>query len=277
MRVLIRGGGDLASGVAIRLHRAGIRVLITEIPQPLAVRRRVSFSEAVYDGSTQVEEVTAVRITAPEEAARVWRQGALAVFVDPGVDSRQHLRPHVLVDGRMTKEPPDLGMEAAPLVIGLGPGFEAGVNCHAAVETMRGHTLGRVLWEGAPLPDTGVPDAVMGMRAERVLRAPAEGVLRAHAEIGAHLHAGQVVAEVGGQTVHALFDGVLRGLVRPGVRVPAGMKIGDVDPRDDPTYCFLVSDKSLAVGGGVLEAILARPDLRQFLCSHPQDDALSRD
>jgi xanthine dehydrogenase accessory factor len=153
-------------------------------------------------------------------------------------------------------------MEAAPLVIGLGPGFFAGVNCHAVIETHRGHTLGRVIWQGAPEADTGVPESVIDRGAERVLRAPVDGKLEAHAEIGDHLEAGQPVAEVAGQVVLAPFRGVLRGLLYPGLFVKRGTKIGDVDPRDNPRYCKLVSDKSLAIGGGVLEAILSRADLR---------------
>jgi xanthine dehydrogenase accessory factor len=164
----------------------------------------------------------------------------------------------------MTKHLPETGIDSADLVIGLGPGFVAGENCHAVVETNRGHRLGRVIWQGTPQCDTGIPERVVDHGAERVLRAPADGVLQAYAKIGDHLEAGQPVVEVAGQPVLAPFRGVLRGLLHPGLCVRQGLKVGDVDPRDDPLYCSLVSDKSLAIGGGVLEAILSRPELRPY-------------
>jgi xanthine dehydrogenase accessory factor len=268
MIVLIRGGGDLSSGVALRLHRAGLRVVITELAQPLAVRRLVCFGEAVYAGECSVEEVTARRVTDPTDTLRVLQvlsKGHIAVLIDPQGEAIRHLHPHVVVDGRMTKHPAPLIPERVQLIIGLGPGFVAGENCHAVVETNRGHMLGRVIWQGPPEPDTGEPDAVANRRAERVLRAPADGELVAHADICDHLEEGQLVAEVAGQPVHAPFKGVLRGLLHPGVMVARGLKIGDVDPRNDHRFCTLVSDKSLAIGGGVLEAILSRPELRPQL------------
>lgn len=265
MIVLMRGGGDLASGVALRLFRAGIQVVITELPQPLAVRRLVSFGEAVYSGDIKVEEVTAQRAKDFEHAREILSSAQIPVLIDPEAESRCHFDPMVLVDGRMTKRAPDLGIDAAALVIGLGPGFIASENCHAAVETNRGHRLGRVIWRGAPQSDTGIPDSVASHRAERVLRAPADGVLRAQAEICDHLEPGDLIAEIHGEAIKAPFRGVLRGLLHSGLVVQRGSKIGDLDPRDDPSYCTLVSDKSLAVGGGVLEAILSRPDLRPHL------------
>lgn len=268
----LRGGGDLASGVALRLFRVGLRLLIIELPQPLVVRRLVSFAEAVYQGQFSVEGITARRVDDLAGAKGIMERGEIPVLVDPQAEALSELRisapdspPFVLVDGRMTKSSTESRMGAADLVIGLGPGFVAGENCHAAVETNRGHRLGRVIWQGAPQGDTGVPDLVINRGAERVLRAPADGILRAQAQIGDHLEPGQLVAEVAGQPVRAPFRGVLRGLMHPGLSVRQGLKIGDVDPRDDPRYCTLVSDKSLAVGGGVLEAILSRPELRPHL------------
>lgn len=270
--ILLCGGGDLASGVALRLHRAGLRVLITELPQPLAVRRLVSFAEAVYTGETTVEGVTARRAVDLVDALNILQQGIIPVLVDPLTEAlcppqalRRAMSPMVFVDARMTKRPPNLTLDIAPLVIGLGPGFVPGENCHAVVETNRGHRMGCVLWQGLPEPDTGVPGAVGERLAERVLRSPAEGILHTRAEIGDHLEVGQIVAEAAGQPVVAPFRGVLRGLLRPGIPVIPGLKIGDLDPRDDSRICSLVSDKSLAVGGGVLEAILSRPDLRPHL------------
>ena len=267
--VLIRGGGDLASGVALRLHHTGLQVVMTELPQPLVVRRLAAFAEAISQGQTSVEGVVGRRAISLQDASLILAKREIPVLVDPDARVCRDLRPSVMVDGRMTKRPPDVGIDAAPLVIGLGPGFVAGENCHAVIETQRGHTMGRVLWQGSAQPDTGVPENLGGSLTyglpERILRAPADGNLQAYASIGDHLDPGQVVAEVSGQPVLAPLRGVLRGLLQPGFAVWRGLKIGDVDPRDDPSYCTLVSDKSLAVAGGVLEAILAQPGIRQLL------------
>jgi len=265
-RVLIRGGGDLASGVAVRLHRAGFKVLVTELPKPLVVRRLVSFAQAVFAGKTMVEEVQGTLVDSLTEAEKLIDEGQVAVMGDPEAEVLQGFRPLVLVDARMTKRPPEVGRDAAPLVIGLGPGFTAGVDCHAVIETIRGHFMGRVMWQGSALKDTGVPESVMRKEGERVLRSPASGLLIAHAAIGDHLEEGQLIAEVGPEKVLAPFKGTLRGLVHPGLQVEERMKIGDLDPRDDPQYCTLISDKSLAIGGAVLEAVLTKPEIRRCLC-----------
>lgn len=268
---LIRGGGDLASGVALRLHRAGLKVLITELPQPTTIRRFVSFSEAIYQDEFTVEGVIARRVDHLEQALACLVTGAIPVRVDERIKTLEQIRKGyveitpILVDARMRKEPPEFGKGVARLVVGLGPGFVAGVHCHVVVETKRGHRLGRVIWEGSAEVDTGIPEGVAGRAAERVIRAPADGVLEALVEIGAHLEPGEPIARVGVETITAPFSGVLRGLIHPGLEVKKGLKIGDLDPRDDPSYCYLVSDKSLAVGGGVLEAILSIPGLRPLL------------
>ena len=272
---IIRGGGDLASGVALRLHRAGLRVVITELAKPLVVRRSVAFAQAVFESQAAVEGVRARLIGDPAEVEKAWRSGEIPVLIDPAASCRLILKPLILVDGRMTKKPPDLGIDSAPMVIGLGPGFYAGKDCHAVIETQRGHYLGRVIWQGSTEPDTGVPESLgdallpsdsgAGRRTAypaRVLRSPVSGVLIAHASIGDLLEVGQPVAEVGGKMILAPLRGALRGLLYSGLRVEAGMKIADIDPRADPRYCTLVSDKSLAVAGGVLEAILSRPEIR---------------
>jgi len=263
--VLIRGGGDLASGVAVRLHHSGFEVMITELPKPLVVRRTVSFAEAVSDGSKEVEGITAVLINTPGDVKDSVRVGNIPVLIDPDLACMREVRPDVVVDARMRKKEPSEGKELATLVIGLGPGFIAGENCHAVVETNRGHNLGRVIWAGPPQEDTGIPGQVQGFASERVLRAPEDGKLVTGAKIGDEVKNGTVIALVGSQAVLAPFDGILRGLIDPGTQVTKGMKIGDVDPRDDPTIYSLVSDKARAVGGGVLEAILACPDLRSGL------------
>lgn len=269
MVVLIRGGGDLASGVAMRLFHAGLRVVITELAQPLAVRRLVCFSEAVLTGETTVEGIVA-RCADREDSLRIlqiFSTGRIPVLVDPEARSTQTLHPSVIVDGRMTKHPPEPLRHTAKLYIGLGPGFIAGENCHAVIETQRGHLLGRVIWKGEALPDTGIPEAITEQNTQRVLRAPCDGILTVFTKIGDHLESGQLVAEVAGQPVYAPIRGVLRGLLRAGTVVGEGIKIGDVDPRDDPALCSLVSEKALAVGGGVLEAILSRPELRSQIWS----------
>ncbi len=265
MIVLIRGGGDLASGVALRLYRAGLRVVITELPQPLAVRRTVSFSEAINTGEVTVEGVRARRVTDAADSLRVLQilsKGSIPVLIDPEASSALGLHPTVIVDGRMNKRPPEPLRHTARLFIGLGPGFTAPKDCHVVIETRRGHTLGRAVWQGSSIPDTGVPEGLLEHRAERVLRAPADGTLETFTQIGDHVEESQPVAQVAGLMVTAPFPGVVRGLLKPGQTVSAGVKIGDVDPRDDPSLCSLVSDKSLAIGGGVLEAILSRLELR---------------
>jgi len=268
--VLIRGGGDLATGVAIRLLRSGLRVVITEIAQPLAVRRSVSFAEAAYAGEITIEGITARRVSDPTDSLRILTilgKQQVPVLVDPDCASAKALHPAVIVDGRMTKRPPEPIGYSPMLYIGLGPGFEAGVNCQAAIETRRGHTLGRVYWRGGPEPDTGAPEGDPA----RVLRAPCNGTLIAHKQIGEHCEAGDLIAEIQPPTgnhkseIVSPFKGILRGLIHPSVPVTTGVKLGDVDPRDDPRLCQMVSDKALAVGGGVLEAILSQPELRSRL------------
>lgn len=263
--ILLRGGGDLASGVALRLWRCGLKVIITELPQPLAVRRSVAFASAVYEGEMIVEELAARRADSPQQALTLLEQGILPVLVDPQMDSLPALKPLVLVDARMEKQPPGLGMDAASLVVGLGPGFTAKVNCHAVIETRRGPNLGRVIWLGSAEADTASPEPVQQRGSERVLRAPADGILQAHATIGDLLQPGDAIAEVGGKLVTAGFAGILRGLIHPGISVRKSVKIGDLDPRTDAGLVRRVSDKALAIGGGVLEAILSRPEIRNHL------------
>ena len=268
-KVLIRGGGDLASGVALRLHRSGMQIVITELAQPLVIRRTVSFAEAIYQGEMQVEGVTAYRVESLKGIQDNWEEGFIPVLVDPDCTILKEMDQasvpiSVLVDGRMTKSPPYLDLDSASLLIGLGPGFVAGENCHAVIETNRSHFLGRVIWEGSAQPNTGVPEGFGNQYRDRVLRSPAEGIFQSHAEICEHLDAGDLIAEVNGHQILAPFKGVLRGLLHSGLHVNSGFKIGDLDPRDDPIYCTLVSDKSLAIAGGVLEAILtSRIDARK--------------
>lgn len=254
--VLIKGGGDLGSGVAYSLHRVGMCVLITELPQPLVIRRAVSYASAIYQGTATVEGVTAERVADLQGIEAAWAAGRIAVLADPRAEIARQLKPDVVVDATLAKRPDYTRLDEASLVIGLGPGFVAGQHVHAVIETMRGHNLGRIITAGAAQPDTGIPDAVLGYTWERVLRAPAAGVFRAQSAIGEHVEAGQAVARVDEAPVVARIGGVLRGLLWDGLPVRPGQKVGDVDPRDVREHCFTISDKSRAVGRAVLEAIL---------------------
>jgi xanthine dehydrogenase accessory factor len=261
--IVIRGGGDLASGVALRLHHAGFSVIILELDTPLMVRRSVSFADAVYQGHRRVEDVTA-RLVSADQIMVTLEVGEIPVLVDPQANILRNQfvtspQSTIVVDARLLKTTPELLDVKFPLYIGLGPGFVAGENCTAVIETRRGHTMGRVYWRGSAQSDSGEPE---GDR-RRVLRAPADGALDVHVEIGEHVKEGQVIATLQPEiamddfTIVSPFDGILRGMIHSNVRVTRGLKIGDVDRRNDPALCALVSDKALAVGGGVLEAVLA--------------------
>lgn len=256
MLVLIRGAGDLASGIALRLHRAGLYVVMTDLPKPTAIRRTVCFSQAICFGETTVEDVTAIRCTDVKEVQSAFSAGKIPVLVDPEAQCRLWLRPDALVDAILAKRNLGTKITDAPVVIGVGPGFCAGRDCHAAVETMRGHTLGRVIRVGEPLPNTNIPGLIGGFAGERVLRAPDTGVFRQLREIGAMVEAGECVGTVNEKPMCCTISGVLRGILPDGTPVTQGMKSGDVDPRGDVSACYTSSDKAIAIGGGVLQAIL---------------------
>jgi xanthine dehydrogenase accessory factor len=254
--VVIKGAGDLATGVAHRLFRSGFAVVMTELPQPTVIRRPVAFAAAVFTGRTTVEGVTAVR-TEPAEAIAVAGRGLVAVVIDPQGAVVAALRPWAVVDAILAKRNTGTRLSDAPVVVGLGPGFAAGRDVGYVVETARGHYLGRVIEQGEALPDTGVPGVIGGYGSERVLRSPIDGTFRATRAIGDTVAAGEAVGHVDGLAVPAAIGGVLRGLIHDGLAVAAGQKIGDIDPRGRREYCFTISDKARAVGGGVLEALLA--------------------
>lgn len=254
--VIIKGGGDLASGVAHRLHQAGFPILITELPQPLVVRRTVAFATAMQAGSVAVEGVTARRIESLSQAETVLARGEIAVFADPSSESIRALKPVCLVDAIMAKANRGTRIVDAPVVIALGPGFNAGVDAHAVIETNRGHNLGRVYYTGGAESDTGAPAPVQGFRQERVLRAPVTGSFEPVVDIGTRVAPGAVVGAIAGVPIIAIIPGVIRGLIAGGTVVPAGIKLGDIDPSGDPSHCFTISDKSRAIGGGVLEALM---------------------
>ena len=282
--VLVRGGGDLGTGVALRLHRAGWRVIIADLLQPLVIRRTVAFASAIYDGSIEVEGVSGRRIHSDQirpEAEACWAAEQIPVVVDPDRSVTAQLRPSAVIDAIMAKSNTGTRLTDAPIVVALGPGFTAGIDCQAVVETQRGHYLGRVYYEGAAQPDTGIPGNVGGQDALRVVRAPLSGVFYAQHKIGETLPAGEVLGRVItvdvsltdsaawrlaaidrdasqplGMVVKTKIAGILRGVLHDGLKVAANTKIADIDPRGQPEYCFSVSDKSWAVGGGVLEAVL---------------------
>jgi xanthine dehydrogenase accessory factor len=263
--ILIRGGGDLATGVAARLHRVGFNLVLTEVAQPRAIRRLVAAAEAVYTEEVQVEDVHCQLVQNLEGIVKAFRSEIIPVLVDPDASIREDLNLIALIDARMRKRPPEIGMDVSYLVLGLGPGFTAGVDCHAVIETNRGHHMGRVIWKGSAEPDTGVPEPISSHDVDRVLRAPADGRLENGLPLGSLVRTGEIIATVDGTHLLAPFDGALRGLIHDSLLVKTGDKVGDLDPRSEPSYCYQISDKSLAVGGGVLEALLSRPEIRQYL------------
>ena len=253
--IIVRGGGDLATGAVARLHRSGFPVIVLELDPPLAVRRTVAVATAVTDGEARVEDVVARRIDDPDAAVAASANGIVAVMVAADYQALP-AAPTAVVDARVAKRNIDTKRDEAALVVGLGPGFTAGVDCHAVIETMRGHHLGRVLWEGSAAPNTGTPGRIGGQDEQRVLRAETTGTVEWVVAIGDHVVHDQVIGTVGESTVRALTGGVVRGLITPGIEAAPGLKLGDIDPRADRAACFEISDKSLAVGGGVLEAVL---------------------
>ena len=251
----------MASGIACRLYQANLRrIVMLETDHPLAVRRKVSFCEAIWDGTKTVEGITAVSALGPQAAAAAWQQGFIPVIRDPEWKSITAMAPHVVVDAILAKKNLGTTMADAGLVIGLGPGFEAGTDVHLVIETNRGHNLGRVITQGKAAPNTGIPGNIAGFTSERVLRAPCAGIFTSALDIGDSVEADQVIGLVGQQPVTALIGGVLRGLIRNNTHVKNKLKIGDIDPRGDKSYCPMISEKARAIGGSVLEGIL-----RQYL------------
>lgn len=260
--VIVRGGGDIATGTIYKLYKCGFRVLILEVEHPSAIRRNVAFSEAVYDGAHQVEDVTCLLAKSREEAEEYLRQGKLVVFVDPKGDCIPYFQPLAVVDAILAKKNLGTYRKMAPITVGVGPGFTAGTDVDAVVETMRGHTLGRVIYEGSAIPNTGIPGMIAGYAKERVIKSPAEGVLLNVRQISDVVKQGEVIAKIRKEDgeevpVTATIDGLLRGLIRDGYPVVPGFKIADIDPRlEEYKNCFTISDKARCIAGGVLESIL---------------------
>lgn len=257
MKILIKGAGDLASGIACRLHRCGLSIVMTEIQVPTTVRRTVAFSRAVYEGSAKVEDVTGELCRSMEEIEEALSKDQVAVVVDEECQIREVWNPDAVVDAIIAKRNLGTKITDADIVIGVGPGFTAGVDCHGVVESKRGHDLGRCIWKGSAIPNTGVPGMIGGYDKERIIRSVGNGVFHPAVTIGTVVKLGAVVGHVDDAPVFAEVGGVVRGLLQDGVTVFKGMKSGDIDPRGVIEHCYTISDKASAIGGGVLEAILS--------------------
>lgn len=254
-QVVVRGGGDLATGIIYRLRKVGYPVTVLETSHPLVVRRSVAVASAVYEGSITIEDMTAVHINTFDHFS--YNEGVVPVIVDPEGALITKLKPDVVIDAIMAKKNLGTSKDMASLVIGIGPGFSAPEEVHAVIETKRGHTLGRVITQGSAIPNTGIPGVMKGYSVERLLRAPREGYLTPVHNIGDEVVKDEIIGYVDGVAVRSQLDGVLRGLIHPSVYVSKGLKIGDVDPRGNPSHCWSITDKALAIAGGVLEVLMA--------------------
>ncbi|WP_251387699.1 selenium-dependent molybdenum cofactor biosynthesis protein YqeB [Mediterraneibacter agrestimuris] len=255
MKILIKGAGDLATGIAVRLFQCGHQIVMTEIEKPLTVRRMVAFSRAVYEEKAEVEGICGKHVYTLEEAEQAVSDGQIAVLVDPQAEIRKSYQPDVMIDAILAKKNLGTRMSDAPFVVGVGPGFTAGNDCHCVIETKRGHTLGSVIWKGSAIPNTGVPGNVGGYTVERLIRASAKGEMEAIVHIGDLVQEGQVVAYTGGKPVYAKMSGIVRGMLQDNVIVEENLKIGDIDARCERFHCFTVSDKARSIGGAALEAV----------------------
>lgn len=254
--IIVRGGGDIASGTIHRLHRCGFKVVVLEVPCPTAIRRPVSFAEAVHEGRQTVEGVTAVRAAAPVDCPAILASGRVPVLVDPQAQAVAQLQPLAVIDAILAKRNTTTHRAMAPITIGLGPGFTAGQEVDAVIETMRGHDLGRVICQGSARPDTGIPETVAGHGRERVIYATGDGIITIRHAIGSRVTRGELLAMLGPNPVLAPIDGLIRGLIHPRCPVRRGQKIGDIDPRPPgKTDHRTISDKARCIGGGVLEAL----------------------
>lgn len=254
--ILVRGAGEMATGVSHRLASCHLKVCMIEENNPLAIRREVAFSEVVFDGEKEVEGVIAKRAELPDHIPGIWGEGKVPVLVDPEARIKDFLKPDVLIDAILAKRNLGTKMTDAPLVIGLGPGFCAGKDVHRVIETNRGHNLGRIIADGEAEPNTGIPGSIGGYTEERVIRAPTDGRLILLRNIGDSVKADETVGKIGETDVRSKISGVIRGLLRDGAEVRRGMKMGDVDPRGTRVHCYTISDKARTISGGVLQAIL---------------------
>ena len=257
MLVVIKGAGDIATGVACRLKNSGFNIIMLETKIPTTIRRTVAFSRCVYKNSCKVEGIKGFLAKNIQEARIIAENGNIAVLIDENGNSLKELKPEVVIDAILAKVNIGTSINDAKIVIALGPGFIAGKNCHSVIETKRGHELGRCIYSGSAIPNTGIPGSIGGYGQERILRAPEEGIFEPILKIGDVVKVGDVVAMVNSFEIKSEIDGIIRGLLQQGVMVKKGMKSGDIDPREIYEHCFTVSDKARAIGGGVLEAIMS--------------------
>lgn len=253
---VVRGGGDIASGTIMRLYMSGFGVIVLEANIPTSIRRTVSFSQAIFDGKTIIEGVVGRVCSNIFDALQIIDEGDIPVIADPNCDILKELKPLILVDAILAKKNYGTRKDMADIVIGLGPGFTAGVDVDAVIETNRGHDLGKVIYEGKPAENTGIPGNINGYTIERVIYSPADGKIDVIHDIGDLVEEGETIAVVNGKEVTAKIPGMIRGMIQNDSIVFKGMKIGDVDPRGKDAKCFYISDKARAVAGGVLEAVL---------------------
>lgn len=256
MIVLIKGAGDLATGIAYRLKKSGFDIVMTEIDNPTTVRRTVAFSQAIFDNEIEIEGIKGIKVNNINEIHKEIKKGNIPIIIDKEANIIKKLKPKVIVDAIIAKKNLGTSINDAPIVIGVGPGFEAKKDCHLVIETKRGHYLGKVIEEGSAIPNTGIPGNIGGYTKERIIRASSNGKIRPVVKIGDYVKKGEVIAYIDGVEVVAEIDGIVRGMLQEGIEVFKGMKSGDIDPRCEKDHCFTISDKARSIGGGVLEAIM---------------------
>lgn len=255
--VIVRGGGDLASGTIQKLYRSGFRVLVLEVTKPTSIRRDVSFSEAVYKGEVKIEGITAVHVSSLSEIEEAFHNKKVPVIIDEKGKYIKKIKPKIVVDAIIAKKNMGTTRDMADITIALGPGFTAGEDVDVVVETSRGHNLARLIFSGQAAKNTGIPGTIMGFSSERVIYSPCHGIMKNVIEIGAVVEKDEVIAYIGEESVKASISGLLRGILASEITVPKGFKIADIDPRiSEKTNCYTISDKARSIAGGVLEAIL---------------------
>lgn len=263
--ILIKGAGDLATGIACRLKKCGFDIVMTEISEPTTVRRTVAFSQAVFDEEAEVEGIRAVLASKKEEINNIIKDGNVVVLVDENANIVEDIRPDVIIDAIVAKKNLGTDIHDAKIVIAIGPGFTAGVDCHCVVETKRGHYLGKAIYSGSAIPNTGVPGDIGGYTKERIIRATDNGKIAPVAKIGDYVEKGDVVAYVNDTPIFAEINGIVRGMLQKDIKVFKGMKSGDIDPRCEKDHCFTISDKARSIGGGVLEAMLHLKSIQNLI------------
>lgn len=261
--VVIRGAGDIATGIGHRLHRCGYKVLHLDIEKPLVIRRTVAFTEAIFNGSGEIDGVKCMKVENLSEIKKAWENDLVAVMIDPEAKIIDELKPDVVVDAIIAKKNIGTNKSMAKTTIAIGPGFVAGKDVDVVVESNRGHFLGSIILKGSAAPNTGEPGNIAGFTTERVIRANEDGVIKNIREIADIVKQGEIIATIGDSKILASLDGVLRGLITDGTEVFKGLKIADVDPRGDVSYCYTITEKARAIGGAVLEGILHMEKLRR--------------